>query len=111
MASSVSWESSSAMGPLVRSERQLSGLRQMIAPIEGEAFPTVEPRVVKDTENFFLRDVRLEVGSGLIHQGDLILFLGRTSLVLVGNAPLGDPTGLAAGAALRTAFRQDVFFQ
>src|ERR1700722_7980635 len=83
----------------------------MITPIDGEAFAGVEPRIVEESEDSFLRDIRSEVGPRLIDQSDLIRFMRGTGCIVIGDAPFGNPAGFAASAALRPALRQDVFLQ
>src|ERR1700736_2315623 len=83
----------------------------MIAPIDGEAFTGVEPRIVEESYDSLLRDIRSKVGPRLVDQSDLIRFMGRTGCIVIGDAPFGNPAGFAAGAALRLALRQDVFLQ
>ena len=98
-------------GRLEGRQRQAPGFRYMIAPIDGEAFAGVEPRIVEESEDPLLRDIRPEVGPRLVDQRDLIRFMGWTGCIAIGDAPFGDPAGFAAGAALRLALGQDVFLQ
>ena len=90
-------------------QRQPSGLRQLTAPIDGEAFPAVEPRITEESKDSFLFDIRSEVGPRLVDQCDLIRFMGRAGGIVIGDTPLRNPTGFTTGAALGPAFRQDIF--
>jgi hypothetical protein len=83
----------------------------MTAPIDGKALAGVDPCTVEETEHSFLRDVRSETGPRFVDQSNLIRLMGRTGCIVIGDSPFSNPARFAAGTALRSAFRQDVFLQ
>lgn len=81
----------------------------MIASINGEAFPAVEPRIIKESKDSFLFDIRSEVGPRLVDQRNLIRLMRRAGGIVIGDTPFRNPAGFTTGAAFRPAFRQDIF--
>ena len=89
----------------------MSCLSQMIASIDGEAFTAIEPRVIENAEESLVGSIGLEVGSRFIDQSDLVHFIGRTGGIVIGDAPLGNPTWFPLRTALLSAFGQNVLLQ
>ena len=95
--------------PSKRRQRQTSGVRQMIATVDGKAFAAVEPRIVEQAEDSSVGNIRPEISPCFVDESDLIGLMRRTGGIVIGDTPLGDPAGFATSGIRRSAFRENVF--